>query len=133
VTSHEATNRDSEFLLTKLDVMQGMKNSVTLMGNLGAEVQVTTLSTGRKVARASLATHAYRYKKNGERIQETQWHNIVGWGRQAEHMAQKMTCGELVLVHGKLIQRSYQDKSGQTRYITEVIVGSFAIPHRKAS
>ena len=103
------------------------------MGNLGANVQVTTLSTGKKVARASLATHAYHYKKNGERVQNTQWHNIVGWGLQADYMSERLSRGQLVIVHGKLVQRSYQDSTGQTRYVTEVIVGSFATPHRQAS
>jgi single-strand DNA-binding protein len=113
--------------------MQGMKNSVTLMGHLGADVQVTTLSTGKKVARAALATHAYRYNKKGERLQKTQWHNIVGWGRHADSMQRYMARGQLVIVHGRLIQRAYEDGQGMTRYITEVVIGSFTAAHRQAS
>lgn len=110
-----------------------MKNSVTLMGNLGTDVRVTTLTSGNKVARVSLATHEYRYNKEGERIQKTQWHNLVGWGRKAEHMGKYMVKGSLVIVHGKLIHRSYEDAQGNTRYVSEVIIGSFATPRAKAS
>jgi len=108
--------------------MQTMKNSVSLMGYLGTDVQSFTLSTGRKLARVSLATNEYFTSKSGERSQNTQWHNLTGWGSVAERMEQQLTKGALVIVEGRLVHRSYEDKNGNTRYLSEIVVGTFLAP-----
>jgi single-strand DNA-binding protein len=108
--------------------MQTMKNSVTLMGYLGSDVQCFTLSTGRKVARVSLATNEYYKDKAGERAQHTEWHNLTAWGSVAERMERQLTKGTQVIIDGKLVHRSYEDKNGNTRYLSEIIVGSFLTP-----
>ena len=63
--------------------MNALKNCVRLHGNLGKQVEVTTLNSGKKVARVSLATHEYYQNASGEKVQETQWHNLVAWGNIA--------------------------------------------------
>lgn len=108
--------------------MQQMQNRVTLIGNLGTDVVVNTTSNGRKVARVSLATHDYRKLENGEYKQTTQWHRLVGWGAKAEHMEKILSKGSYVIVYGRLVHRSYEDKDGSTRYISEVVVREFDTP-----
>jgi len=105
-----------------------MKNSVTLIGYLGSDVQCFTLSTGRRVARVSLATNEYYKDKAGERAQHTEWHNLTGWGSVAERMERQLAKGAQVVIEGKLVHRSYEDKNGNTRYMSEIIVGSFVTP-----
>jgi len=103
------------------------------MGNLGSDVQLTTLSTGRKVARVSVATSDYRKDKDGNVQKQTQWHNLVGWGSRAESMTQYLTKGMYVLIQGKLVHRSYEDKNGVTRYLSEIVVNNFSKLQKKAS
>lgn len=112
--------------------MQTMKNSVTLMGYLGSDVQMTTLSTGRKVARLSLATNEYYKTKSGERASHTEWHRLTAWGALAERMEKQLNKGTQVIVEGKLVHRSYQDKEGLTRYQSEIVVSSFLTPKKNA-
>jgi len=113
--------------------MQEMRNHVTLIGNLGSDVQVTELSTGAKVARVSIATNEFGKNKEGERVQSTQWHNLVGWGPKADHMARFLAKGSYVIIHGKLVHRSYEDRNGNTRYLSEVVVNHFEAPKKQAS
>ena len=113
--------------------MQQMKNNVTLMGNLGSDIQLTTLDTGKKIARVSIATNDYRRDKEGEIQQFTQWHNLVGWDRCAESMEEYLSKGMYVLISGKLVHRSYEDKDGNTRYLSEVVVDTFNKLQSKAS
>ena len=105
-----------------------MKNSVSLMGYLGSDIQLYTLSTGRKVAKVRLATNEYYTDKSGERSKHTEWHNLTGWGTVAEQMEKQLTKGTKVIIDGKLVHRSYQDKNGKTRYLSEIIVASFLTP-----
>jgi single-strand DNA-binding protein len=105
--------------------MQTMKNTVSLTGHLGSDVQLYTLSTGRKVAKVRLATNEFYTDKSGERAKHTEWHNIIGWGTLAEQMEKQLAKGTKVMIEGKLVHRSYQDKNGKTRYLSEIIVGSF--------
>ncbi len=105
-----------------------MKNSVSLIGHLGSDVQTHTLSTGRKVARVSLATNEFYKDKSGERIQHTEWHNLTAWGNVAERMEQQLTKGTQVVIEGKLVHRSYEGKDGNTRYLSEIIVKGFVAP-----
>ena len=113
--------------------MQQMQNRVTLVGNLGSDVQITTLSSGNKIARASLATNEYYRDKEGNSATNTQWHNIVGWGARAESMEKFLGKGSHVIIHGRLIHRSYEDNEGNTKYIAEVLVTNFEALNRMAS
>jgi single-strand DNA-binding protein len=102
--------------------MFALKNKVQLIGNLGNAPEVKTLESGKKMARFSVATsESYRNAK-GEKVTETQWHNLVAWGKVAEIVEKYLTKGREVAIEGKLINRSYNDKEGIKKYITEIQV-----------
>jgi len=102
--------------------MYALKNKVQLIGNLGNTPEVKTLESGKKMARFSVATsESYRNAK-GEKVTETQWHTLVAWGKVAEIVEKFLTKGKEVAIEGKLINRSYNDKEGNKKYITEVQV-----------
>ena len=110
-----------------------MQNRVTLIGHLGSDIQITSLTTGKTVGRTSIATHSHRKLADGTYEQSTQWHNLVGWDAKAEYMAKRLKKGSYVIVYGRLIHRSYEDKEGNTRYISEIIVREFDSPKAKAA
>ena len=102
--------------------MNALVNKVQLIGNLGKEPEVKTLESGKKMARFSVATsESYRNAK-GEKVTETQWHNLVAWGKLAEIVEKYLVKGKEVAIEGKLINRSYNDKEGNKKYITEIQV-----------
>lgn len=100
-----------------------LKNRVQLIGNLGSTPIVKNFESGNKMVRFSLATSDV-YKKNGEFIKDTQWHNIVTWGKVAKIAEDNLTTGCEVVIDGRLNQRSYVDKEGSKRYITEIIASN---------
>jgi single-strand DNA-binding protein len=102
--------------------MYALKNKVQLLGNIGMNPEVRALDGGKKMARFSLATNETYRNQKGEKIEETQWHNLVAWGKVAEIIEKYTQKGTEILVEGKLTSRSYEDKSGQKRYVTEVVV-----------
>ncbi len=105
--------------------MNHMNNNVRLIGRLGMNPEVKELNSGKKLAKFSIAT-ADAYKDGeGKRVTETQWHNLVVWGRQAELAAQYLKKGSEVAVEGKLCSRSYTDKEGVKRYVTEIVINEF--------
>ena len=101
--------------------MNALRNKVQLIGNLGMNPELKELEGGRKVAKFTLATNEYYNNKKGEKVQETQWHNIVAWGKTAELMEQLLDKGKEVMIEGKLTNRTWDDKDGNKRYITEVV------------
>ena len=113
--------------------MNALKNSVQLVGHLGRDVEFKTFDSGNSKASFTLATNEYyRKNDNGEKVQDTQWHNIVAWGKTAELMKSLLSKGSEVLVKGKLMTRSYEDKEGNKKYITEVKVSDFICFDKKA-
>lgn len=102
--------------------MQGLKNKVQLIGNLGGKPEIKTFEKGRKHASFQLATSENYKDANGVKVEETQWHRIIAWGKIAELAEKYLDKGKEVMVEGKLINRSYNDKGGNKRYITEVQV-----------
>jgi len=101
--------------------MSTLKNKVQLIGNLGNDPEVLTLESGRKLAKFSMATNDSYKNNKGERVTETQWHNVVAWGKTAEIIENYLTKGKEIAVEGKLTTRSWEDKEGVKRYITEVV------------
>lgn len=102
--------------------MYALKNKVQLIGNLGNAPEVKTTESGKKLARFSVATNESYRNATGEKVTETTWHNLVAWGKVAEIAEKYLTKGKEVAVEGKLINRSYTDKEGNKKYITEVEV-----------
>lgn len=112
--------------------MNALKNKVQLIGNLGAAPEIKTLEGGRKMARFNIATNESYRNAQGEKINETQWHNLVAWGKVADIVEKYLTKGKEVVVEGKLVSRSYNDKEGSKKYITEVQVNELLMLGEKA-
>ena len=110
-----------------------MQNRVTLIGNLGSDVQVTQIESGNKIARVSLATNEFYRDKEGNRVVNTQWHKIVGWGAKADSMKKHLAKGSQVIVHGRLVHRTYEDSNGDAKYLSEVVVQNFEAMKKAAS
>ncbi len=104
-----------------------MVNRVILIGNLGRDPEIRRLDNGASVANFSVATHENYKDRNGEWQENTEWHNIVAWRALADRAENSLKKGSLVYVEGKLTHRSYQDKDGNTRYITEVVASYFRL------
>lgn len=102
--------------------MNTLRNKVQLIGNLGQNPEVKELNGGKKVAKFSLATNETYRNKAGEKITDTQWHNLVAWGKTAEIIEKYLKKGSEVAVEGKLLNRHYTDKEGVKRYVTEIQV-----------
>jgi len=102
--------------------MSTLKNKVQLIGNLGNQPEVITLESGKKLAKFTMATNESYKNAQGEKITDTQWHNIIAWGNTAQIIEQYVNKGEELAIEGKLTSRSYDDKDGNKRYITEIVV-----------
>ena len=102
--------------------MYALKNKVQLIGNLGNTPEIRTIESGKKMARFSIATNETYRNAKGEKITETQWHNIIAWGKVADIAEQFLSKGSEVAIEGKLVNRNYIDKEGNKRFITEVVV-----------
>ena len=102
--------------------MYTLKNKVQLIGHLGAAPEVKTTETGKKYARFSIATNEVYRNTKGEKVTETTWHNLVAWGKIADLAEKYLVKGKEVAIEGTLISRSYTDKSGVKKHITEVQV-----------
>ncbi|WP_300435425.1 single-stranded DNA-binding protein [Christiangramia sp.] len=100
--------------------MSTLKNHVQLIGNVGQDPQITNLESGKKVARFSLATNEFYKNDKGEKVQNTEWYSIVAWGKTAEIIEKYAGKGKEIGISGKLKSRSYDDKDGVKRYVTEV-------------
>lgn len=101
--------------------MSNLRNCVKLIGHVGNAPEVLNLESGKKVAKFSIATNEFYKNAKGEKATETQWHNIVAWGKTAELVENYIEKGREIAIDGKLTNRSYEDKTGNKRYITEVI------------
>ncbi len=109
----------------KSDIMNTLRNSVRLVGNLGMDPEVKTFDTNKKLARLSIATNDSYKNDKGERITDTQWHNLVFWGAQAKLAEDMLKKGDEVAIEGRISNRSYVDKDGVKRYTNEIVVNEF--------
>jgi single-strand DNA-binding protein len=101
--------------------MNALKNKVQLIGNAGANPEIKTFEAGKKLARLLIATNESYFNDKGEKITDTQWHTVTAWGKTAEIIEKYVTKGKEVAIEGRLTHRSYDDKNGEKRYVTEVI------------
>ena len=107
--------------------MNNLRNSVTLIGNLGKDPDYRNLDNGKQIAKLSLATNETYKTESGEKVTQTQWHQCVAWGKTADLMSQLLKKGKTVAVRGKLVYRNYEDKNNQKRTISEVVVDEFLL------
>ena len=99
--------------------MNNLRNKVQLIGNVGIDPEVKDIN-GTKMARFTLATNESYTNKAGEKIQQTQWHNTVAWGKKAELIERFVQKGKELVLEGKLTSRSYETAEGDKRYVTEI-------------
>jgi single-strand DNA-binding protein len=107
--------------------MNALRNRVQLIGNVGNDPEIKTLENGRKLANLSIATNEKYTNDKGEKVEQTEWHRVTAWGKTAEIIEKYVAKGKEVAVEGKLTHRSYDDKNGEKRYVTEVIVNEILL------
>lgn len=119
---------EDPFLVIKNDFdMSSLTNSVQLIGHLGSDPEIKKLENGGVLASVNIATNESYKNAKGEYIEQTSWHRLVGWEKIAERMGKVLKKGKEVAIRGKLVQRSYDDKNGIKRYVTEVRVFDFEL------
>jgi single-strand DNA-binding protein len=111
----------------KPEFMNTLKNRVQLIGNLGQDPDAKTLESGKKVVRFSLATSDSYKNGDGQKVNETTWHNVVAWNGLADIAGKFLKKGGQVAVEGRIVYRSYEDKSGVTKYITEIVANELLL------
>ncbi len=109
--------------------MMNIKNHVQLVGHLGANPEIKILDNGTKLARFAVAINETYNNKNGEKVTNTQWHNIIAWGSLANIAERILQKGTHVTIDGKLISRNYSDKDGNKRISTEIMANELMVLH----
>ena len=113
--------------------MFSLRNKVQLIGNLGKSPDVKITEAGKKLVRFSVATNETYTNTKGEKVKETQWHNLVAWGKVADIAEKYLDKGSEVAIEGKLISKDYLDKEVVKKYVTEIQVNELLLLGSKAS
>ena len=111
--------------------MTTVRNSIQLVGNIGKELELIEFDSGSSKVSFTMATNDYYKNSDGEKVQETQWHNVVAWGKLADLMNTYLKKGSEILLRGKLVHRSYNDKAGNTKYVSEIVADEFLMLGKK--
>lgn len=101
--------------------MSTLRNKVQLIGHVGNDPEIKTFDGGKKLANFTLATNESYKNDKGEKVEETQWHKLVAWGKTAEIIEKYVSKGKEIAIEGKLSHKSYEDKDGIKRYVTEIV------------
>ena len=101
--------------------MNNLRNRVQLIGHLGNKPELKTTESGKKYVRFSLATNEVYKNAKGEKVTDTEWHNVVAWNKNAEIAEMYLDKGKEIALEGKLSTRSYDDADGKKKYITEIV------------
>ncbi len=104
-----------------------LANSIMIIGRIGGDAEQRDTQTGKTVSTFSVATSEKYTNQSGERVEQTQWHRCVCWGKLAEITGQYAKKGQLVACRGKMTYRKYTDKQGQERDIAEIVVDDFML------
>jgi single-strand DNA-binding protein len=107
--------------------MNALRNKVQLIGHVGNDPEIKNLEGGKKVANLTIATNDSYKNEKGEKVEQTEWHKVVAWGKTAEIIEKYVTKGKEIAIEGKLTHRSYDDKNGEKRYITEVVANDILL------
>lgn len=104
-----------------------MRNKVQLIGHVGQEPEIKNLEGGKKVATITVATNEHYTNQKGEKVEQTEWHRLTAWGKTAEIIEKYVTKGKEIAIEGKLTYRNYDDKNGDKKYVTEIIVNELVL------
>jgi len=107
--------------------MKSLRNQVQLIGRLGTEPELIKFDSGNQKTNFSMATNESYKNKNGEKLEETQWHQIIVWNAMAAYVQKYFSKGDEVMIQGKITNRSYEDKEGVTRYVCEIVAHEIMI------
>ena len=107
--------------------MYSLRNKVQLIGNLGKNPDIKTTESGKKLVKLSVATNEMFTNSKGEKVKETQWHNLVAWGKMADVAEKFLSKGNEIAIEGKLITKDYVDKEGNKKYSTEIQVNELLL------
>lgn len=111
-----------------------MANKVILVGALGADPELSYTPSGTAKATLSVATTEKWTDKSGEKQEKTEWHRVIAWGRRAEVLGEYFKKGYGIYIEGKLQTRKWEDRDGNTRYTTEVVMSAFEfLPGKRGS
>lgn len=113
--------------------MSTLRNKVQLIGNIGSDPKVTILESGSKTVRFSMATNEYYRNAKGEKVQSTQWHNLVAWDKRADVIEQYAHKGKEIAIEGRLISRSYTNELDVKCYVTEIVATEILLLGSKES
>ena len=102
--------------------MSTLRNKVQLIGHVGNDPEIKTFDGGKKLAKLNVATNENYKNEKGEKVEETQWHSLIAWGKTADIIEKYVVKGKEIAIEGKLTHRSYEDKTGEKRYVTEVVI-----------
>jgi single-strand DNA-binding protein len=112
--------------------MNTLRNKVQLIGNLGTTPEIKVLDSGNKLAKMSIATNEQYKNKKGEIVKETQWHNLIAWGKIADIIEKHLSKGSEIAIEGKLVNNNYTDKEGIKRFTTVIEVNEVLMLGSKA-
>jgi single-strand DNA-binding protein len=107
--------------------MNALRNKVQLIGHVGQEPEIKTFEGGKKLANLTLATNESYTNAKGEKVEQTEWHRLTAWGKTADLIDSYVTKGKEIAIEGKLTHRSYDDKDGVKRFITEVVISELLL------
>jgi single-strand DNA-binding protein len=102
--------------------MSTLRNKVQLIGHVGNDPEIKTFDGGKKLAKLNVATNESYKNEKGDKVEETQWHSLIAWGKTADIIEKYVVKGKEIAIEGKLTHRSYEDKTGEKRYVTEVVI-----------
>ncbi|MDX1349042.1 MAG: single-stranded DNA-binding protein [Putridiphycobacter sp.] len=107
--------------------MNNLRNKVQLIGNLGQTPEIITFDNGNKLAKWTMATNETYKNAKGDKVTDTQWHNVVAWGKVAGIVEAHVEKGQEIAIEGKIVNRSYETKDGEKRYTTEIQVSDLVL------
>lgn len=111
--------------------MNALRNRVLLIGRLGQDPERVELNEDRVKVNLRIATNEVHRNTEGDKVETTQWHNVLAWGALAEIMAKYLSKGSEIAIEGRLAYRTYEDSEGHTRYVTEVVAGEMLMLDRR--
>jgi len=124
---------ENKLIFKQLHIMNNLRNKVQLIGHLGTAPEIISFENGNKLAKFRMATNESYKNATGEKITDTQWHNIIAWGKQVDVFEKYLKKGQEIAVEGKLVTRSFVSKTGDKKYITEIHVNGFEFLGKKTS
>jgi single-strand DNA-binding protein len=107
--------------------MSTLRNHVQLIGHVGQDPEIKSFEGNKKLANLTIATKENYKNEKGEKVEETQWHRITAWGKTAEIIEKYVVKGKEIAVEGKLRHRSYDDKNGDKKYVTEIVISELLL------